>query len=101
MLWPKAKSALASQRSNWRTVANLGEPVFAEKIGPTDMIEWMPFLQAYSILENTNRVAEISAHLAHQPFVEAQACRILEKQSGVTAGMQKQIQVLLCASKKG
>jgi hypothetical protein len=91
------KAAFARQRGDWQAVASLGETAFNQKLSPSDLIEWMPFLQAYAVLGNTSRVAEIGSQLASQPFVQAQACNILEKTAGLGSDVQEQVKSIFCA----
>lgn len=90
------KAALARQRGDWPTVASLGDQAFAQKLSPSDLIEWMPFLEAYARLGNADRLAQIAPTLAAQPFVQFQACQVLGKLSGLHADVQAHIQPLFC-----
>jgi hypothetical protein len=92
------KAAFARQRGDWQTVAGLGEQAIGQKFAPLDLVEWMPFLQAYAALGNTERLAEIGQHLAAEPFVQFQACQILGKMGGLSTDVQGKIQELFCAS---
>jgi len=94
------KAAFARQRGDWQTVAKLGDDAISQKLAPFDSIEWMPFLQAYAVLGNTNRLAEIGVLLAAEPFVQAQTCQILGKMSGLSADVQKQEEMLFCAGQQ-
>ena len=90
------KAALARQRGDWKTAASLGDQALSQKLAPFDLIEWMPFLQAYAALGNTHGLAGIGEQLAADPFVEAQACTILGKMSVLSAAVQEQMQTLFC-----
>ena len=71
---------LARQRADWNEVARLGAE--AQKLGltPNDAIEWMPFLQAYAILENDKQVKLLSTRINVENFYQQQACRYLVEQ---------------------
>ena len=90
------KAALARQRGDWQTAASLGDQATGQKLAPFDLIEWMPFLQAYAALGNTHSLAGIGPQLAADPFAQAQACTILGKMSGLSADVQEQVQSLFC-----
>lgn len=90
------KASLARQRGDWQTVVDLGEQAFAQNQTAADPIEWMPFLQAYALHGKGGRVALIAKSMAAQPAVQAQACQILGKMSGLKASTQKQMQTLFC-----
>lgn len=91
------KAALARQRGDWQAVVRLGDQAISQKRLAFDVIEWMPFLQGYAIAGKTERLAQIAKRLKAQPQVQAQACQILSKMSGLSADVQKQVQTLLCA----
>ncbi|HUI89698.1 MAG TPA: hypothetical protein VLX61_13355 [Anaerolineales bacterium] len=92
------KASYARQVEDWQTVVNLGEQ--ADKLGlkPQDLIEWMPFLQAYAHFGNQAGLTKLARSITSDPLVAAQACRIL-------AGMQLEpatadlVKNLYCVSK--
>lgn len=91
------KAAFARQRGDWQAVAALGDTALNRQLSPADPIEWMPFLQAYAALGNTQRVAEIGSRWASEPFAQAQACSSLGKMSGLSPEIQEQVKTLFCA----
>ena len=46
------KADLASQNEDWKTILELAKQVGAQKLHPNERLEWMPFLQAYAVLDN-------------------------------------------------
>ena len=90
------KASLARQQGAWQEVIQLGEQAFRIGLVPVDAIEWMPFLVAYTITGDLERVEEISAQLAEEPFVRAQACAILISTPDLNEPALEQIQRLLC-----
>lgn len=94
------KAALARQRGDWQTVARLGDMALAQGLAATDPIEWMPFLQAYATVADADQIAKVGAYLSGQPFVQAQACQVLNKMPGLNADVQRKIQTLFCAADK-
>ena len=71
------KASLARQREAWDEVQSLGDEVLAKNLVPGDLIEWMPFLQAYAQQGNVERLDELAPNVVTDPYVAQQACRIL------------------------
>ena len=71
------RADLARQRGDWEEVARLGDE--AQKLGmlPVDSIEWLPFLQAYALLEDQKQVKILSTRINAVSFYQEQACRFL------------------------
>jgi len=92
------KASYARQVGDWQTVLNLGGQ--ADKLGlkPHDLIEWMPFLQAYARSGNQTRLAQLARSITSEPLVAMQACRILTgmQLDSTAAGLVKS---LYCVSK--
>ncbi|HLE73362.1 MAG TPA: hypothetical protein VI688_03880 [Anaerolineales bacterium] len=91
------KASLARQQGDWERVIQLGEQAFSAGLNPADAIEWMPFLQAYALAGQFERVADISDQIGELAFVRAQACSILTAIPGLTQAAQEQIQPLFCS----
>jgi len=68
------KGDLARQQGDWETVARLGEEAEELKLMPKDLVEWMPFLQAYAYLGDKQKVELISAQLSGDNFYIPQIC---------------------------
>jgi hypothetical protein len=92
------KASYARQVGDWQTVLNLGDQTARLHLRPQDLIEWMPFLQAYAHFGDQARLKELAVPVASDPFVASQACRILTGMplDPYTAGV---IQSLYCISK--
>jgi hypothetical protein len=94
------KADLARQQDDWQTVAQLGNA--AQKLGlhPNDQMEWMPFLQAYALLDDLKQVRVIAKRINTEPFYQDQACRNLEALIGygysLTVEMQNNVNKLFC-----
>jgi hypothetical protein len=58
-------------------VARLGDEAQKSNLTPNDLVEWMPFLQAYAFLGNQNQVKGISTRINEEPFYRQLACRNL------------------------
>jgi hypothetical protein len=90
-------ASLARQHGDWQAVVSIGEEMLAKGLVAKDMVEWLPFMQAYALDGNIQRVAEISELIAIDPFVSMQACKILIATPGISADVQEQATNLLCA----
>jgi hypothetical protein len=94
------KADLARQQADWQTVAQLGDE--AQKLGlhPNDQIEWMPFLQAYAVLDNLKQVKEISTRINTESFYRDQACQNLKALAAyghsLSVEMQNKVDELFC-----
>ncbi|HSO12627.1 MAG TPA: hypothetical protein VLT51_09650, partial [Anaerolineales bacterium] len=71
------KADLARQRGEWNEVQRIGEQAFGQGMEPGDLIEWMPFLQAYAMHGNVDRLTELAPVITADPYVSKQVCRIL------------------------
>ena len=71
------KAELARQQGNWDEIVRWGDD--AQKLGhhPNDLLEWMPFLQAYAYLDDSKQVQDISKKINTVGFYQSQACQIL------------------------
>ena len=93
------KATLARQMGDWQEVARLGNKALAEGYYPSDRVEWMPFLQAYAVLDQQNNLKRIIPIFLEEPFLTIQACKNLEKMSDggtISPEMQQFIQQSLC-----
>jgi hypothetical protein len=94
------KADLARQQGDWEEVARLG--IEAERLGmlPVDPIEWMPFLQAYALLDNQKQVKLLSTRINSESFYQYQACRYLIEAPPpdftLTPGMRDYVNRLFC-----
>jgi hypothetical protein len=71
------KAALARQSDDWDEVLTLGNDALDKGFAPADIIEWMPFLQAYARAGDTDHLLELAPAVSSIPFVAQQACRSL------------------------
>ena len=94
------KADLARQQDDWPRVAQLGDEAQRLGLHPNDQIEWMPFLQAYAILDDLKQVREIAKRINTEPFYQDQACRNLEALAehgfSLSAEMQNKVDELFC-----
>jgi hypothetical protein len=92
------KASYARQVGDWQTVLNLGDQAVKLGLKPQDLIEWMPFLQAYARFGNQTQLTQLARSINSDPLVSAQACRILKgmQLDSSTAGL---VGSLYCPSK--
>ena len=81
------KASLARQRGKWDDVLQIGEQAFGLGFEPKDPIEWMPFLQAYALDENIDRLTELAPKISADPYISLQICQIL----GATPGLSSEV----------
>ena len=77
------KATLARQRGNWDEIISLHEEASRKGLAPQDLIEWLPFLQAYANAGDIDHLIELAPIVSSDPFIAQQACRSL-------GGMQNQ-----------
>ncbi|MDK1119082.1 MAG: hypothetical protein QGM50_09885 [Anaerolineae bacterium] len=94
------KTSLARQKGDWKTVSMLGKEAVNAGYAPTDLIEWMPFLQAYAYLDDTKGVELISSEINNIEFYRLQVCKMpaLMEKNGypLSSEMSANISDLFC-----
>jgi len=91
------KADLARQRGEWEKVLEFGEQAFGRGFEPKDPIEWMPFLQAYSVTGNIDRLIELAPIVTADPYISAQVCQILGETPGLSDAVREAVNSLYCA----
>lgn len=91
------KADLARQRGEWDEVREIGEQAFGRGFEPKDLVEWMPFLQAYAIGGDVDRLIELAPRIGTQPHIAEQACRILVSTEGIAEPVLEEATSLYCA----
>ncbi|MEB2334717.1 MAG: hypothetical protein OZ914_10465 [Anaerolineaceae bacterium] len=66
---------LARQRGDWESIIRLGNEAQAMGFAPSDLIEWMPFLQAYAITGDTDSLIARAPAISAQPYIALQVCQ--------------------------
>ena len=90
------KASLARQQGDWEAVIGFGKEAEEKGLSPSDAIEWMPFLQAYAVTGNVNRLRELAPLVVADPFAALQACRIFSIAQGLSAEVIETIDSLYC-----
>ena len=94
------KADLARQQGDWTRVSQLGDE--AQKLGchPNDQMEWMPFLQAYALLDDLRQVRGSRNASTPKSFYQDQACQNLKALAvhgyPLSAEMQNKVDELFC-----
>jgi hypothetical protein len=91
------KADLARQRGDWDQVLRIGGQAFDQGLEPKDLIEWMPFLQAYAISGEAARLAELAPMVGSDPYVARQVCQILISMPGLSSDVTDTVNSLYCA----
>jgi hypothetical protein len=90
------KADLARQRGEWDNVLKIGEQAFGQGLEPKDLIEWMPFLQAYAIRDNVDRLAELAPVISSDPYISQQACQILSNMPDISSSAKDVVTTYYC-----
>ncbi len=94
------KASLAAQQNDWKTVAQLGDEALGKGLYPADRVEWMPFLRAYVMLGERDRIHPLISIIGADAFLKMQACNDLNKLANSSAntptGMNTYIQQSFC-----
>lgn len=73
------KADLAVQSADWTNAARLGDEAFALGLAPQDQVEWFPFVQAYAMTGNADRLENILQQTAANTFFNEQVCTALHR----------------------
>jgi len=90
------KADLARQQGNWNKVLEIGQQAFDQGLSPSDLIEWIPFLQAYAQTENVERLKELAPIINADLFIAQQACKSISSISELSADVIKTVNSLYC-----
>jgi len=90
------KADLARRRGDWQEVLRLGDEALSKGFTPRDAIEWMPFLQAYALAGNVQRLTEMASSIGAEPYVALQACRQLGELPGLSGPVLEALDSLYC-----
>jgi hypothetical protein len=90
------KAALARQRGEWAEVIQIGEQAQSQGYEARDLIEWMPFLEAYAHEGEIARLQELSPVITADAYIAQQACQILGGMQGLSDPVKQAIQTEYC-----
>jgi len=89
------KAAYARQLGNWDEVARLGDEARSRGFSASDLVEWMPFLQADAHFESIAGLNELAPYLTSDPALAKQACHTLTVMP-LTASTLERVNQLFC-----
>lgn len=87
---------LARQKGEWGEVIQIRDQASRQNLVPTDLIEWMPFLQAYAQTRNIDRLVEVAPAVTSDRYIALQACRILNSMPGLSPDATEAVASLYC-----
>jgi len=90
------KGDLARQHGEWNQVLLVGKQAFDQGLEPRDLVEWMPFLQAYAMTGNIERLIESAPIITSDPYISGQACQILGSMETISNEVSEAINSLYC-----
>jgi hypothetical protein len=68
-------ASLERQRGNWQAVVTLGQQAADQKFSPSDLTEWMPFLEAEANTGHPDQVKQIAAQMQTDKDLTASLCQ--------------------------
>lgn len=93
------KADLARQRGEWETIPNLLKEALDQGYYPADGLEWMPFLQAYAIQGNLEKMRSTLKLIAIDRVLSLQTCQLMlnfMNQEKLSTEVQDFIQKKIC-----
>lgn len=87
---------LARQRGDWEAVIGWGNEAQAMGFAPSDAIEWMPFIQAYAVMGDVDRLVELAPSVRATPYVSQQVCQIIGAMQGLSAAVKEAVDLEYC-----
>ncbi|MBC7876727.1 MAG: hypothetical protein H7Y59_06095 [Anaerolineales bacterium] len=72
------KADLARQRGEWEQIPDLLKEALNQGYYPEDNLEWMPFLQAYAILGDEEKMRSMAKLVTTDKFLRLQVCEIMK-----------------------
>lgn len=90
------KASLARQRGDWDEVFSISQEIKRQNLNPDDLIEWMPFLQAYALKGDDLSLKKLSGAIRSDRFVARQACEQLMRLDGLSDEMKTLIDERYC-----
>lgn len=76
------QAALALQRDDWDAIHEIYKEALELGYYPNDSVEWLPFVQAYAILGDMDKLRTLKKIIIADPYLTAQTCQILTDLSG-------------------
>jgi hypothetical protein len=90
------KASLARQKGNWDEVLRLGEEIQTKDLKPDDLIEWMPFIQAYALHGDDVQLNRISKIIRSDVYVAGQVCKSLRSIKTLSPEINTLVETIYC-----
>jgi len=74
---------LAVQKMDWEEAVRLGNEALQIKLYPADPVEWFPFLQAYAMLGDEEKVIAVSTEINKHAFLREQTCLVFNQPNSI------------------
>jgi hypothetical protein len=71
------QAALARQQNDWDAIHEIYREALALGHYPNDSVEWLPFVQAYAVLGDLDKLRTLKKIIIADPFLTVQTCKIL------------------------
>jgi hypothetical protein len=91
------KADLARQRGDWNEILQLANEASNKDLKPGDLIEWMPFLQAFALNNKTDQLIQVFDEIQSDKYVNQQACQLLNSWR-MDSDIQNMIESKYCVS---
>ena len=88
------KAALARQQEDWETIHTLYKEAMQLGLYPNDSVEWVPFVQAYAVLGDQDKLLALKKIIVADPYLTIQTCQILTDMAA-THEIQPEIQAFV------
>ncbi|MCE9646933.1 MAG: hypothetical protein K8S20_13110 [Chloroflexi bacterium] len=90
------KASLARQQGDWEGIVKLGLEASREGERPNDLIEWLPFLEAYALTGHEDLLAPLSSVIRSDKYVARQVCSTLGALQDVQDHIKSMIDLKYC-----
>ena len=87
---------LARQHQEWELVVELGGQALDRGLEPKDLIEWMPFIEAYALTGEVKRLNDLAPLISVEPYVALQVCQALGQNQGLSQDVIEVVDSLYC-----
>jgi len=71
------QATLARQQGKWETIHDLYQEALQLGLYPNDSVEWIPFLQAYTVLGDLDKLRTLKKIIIADPYLTLETCQIL------------------------
>ncbi|MCC6298085.1 MAG: hypothetical protein IT314_02215 [Anaerolineales bacterium] len=93
------KADLEIQRQNWERAAQYGDEAQSLGLRPTDVVEWYPFIQAYAMMGELEKLEVIALKTTDEDYFNDQICHVFQEETNefeLDLNTQKLLAQLFC-----